>query len=160
MEPATAGVCACDAIEMTAWQLRKEDLEFNETRQRNRRIISRCLDSSLGAMRRRSDVGRCAECGSLPRSVVSRQCLSRWAANNPGPSCAPTMTLEVEKSPIMTSLRQGRLSVLDSRLRVVQKTCSIPTARSMVAWRTPDGLGFQASELLHKSIYCWTDKAV
>jgi hypothetical protein len=50
--------------------------------------------------------------------------------------------------------------MLDSRLRVVQETCSVFTARSMVARKTPDGRGFEKSELLYKSIYCWTDKTI
>lgn len=51
--------------------------------------------------------------------------------------------------------------MLSSWLRVVQETtCSVLTARSMVAWKTPDGQELEESELLYKSIYCWTDKTI
>ena len=69
----------CDALEMTAGQLRREDLEFDETRQNEPSNVSRHLDSSLGVVRHHSDIGRCVGCGSLPRSA----------------SCAPVMTSEV-----------------------------------------------------------------
>ena len=50
--------------------------------------------------------------------------------------------------------------MLNNWLRVVRETCSVFTARSMVAWKTPDGREFEESELLYKSIYCWTDKTI
>lgn len=50
--------------------------------------------------------------------------------------------------------------MLDSLPRVVQETCSVFAARSTVALKSPDSRGFEESELLYKSIYCWVEKTI
>src|ERR1039457_958168 len=76
---------ASDALEIRAWQNQEGGFAIERDSADERANISKDLDSSLGAMRHRSDISRCASCGTLPWSAVSRQCLSRWAANNSGP---------------------------------------------------------------------------